>query len=100
MVTCSCYFTIQWFEFTQQRVRRIFIISSVGTYHQLRKKEYIVQVGEGDDEVLLSISTVEDRVSMEKVQRHTLPPGVTERDLEIFRKAQEKASQVSWFQCE
>ncbi|KAK4288124.1 hypothetical protein Pmani_038840 [Petrolisthes manimaculis] len=35
---------------------------------------------------------VEDRVSMEKVQRHALPPGVTERDLEIFRKAQEKAS--------
>lgn len=46
-------------------------------------------------EVLLSPPTVETKLSMEKVQRNALPPGVTERDLEMFRRAQEKASQVS-----
>lgn len=33
--------------------------------------------------------------SIEKMPRPVLPPGVTERDLEMFKKAQEKASQVS-----
>lgn len=32
--------------------------------------------------------------SIEKMPRPVLPPGVTERDLEMFKKAQEKASQV------
>lgn len=51
-------------------------------------------------EGLVSPPVVERRPgSMEKVPRPALPPGVTERDLEMFKKAQEKASQVSMF-CE
>ena len=47
-------------------------------------------------EGLVSSPVVERRPgSMEKVPRPVLPPGVTERDLEMFKKAQEKASQVS-----
>lgn len=46
-------------------------------------------------EVLLSPPTVESKVSMEPLHRPPLPPGVTERDLEMFKKAQEQAVQVS-----
>lgn len=45
--------------------------------------------------VSLFLPTVENKVTMEKIQRNALPPGVTERDLEMFRRAQEKAAQVS-----
>ncbi|XP_045599275.1 uncharacterized protein [Procambarus clarkii] len=36
---------------------------------------------------------VENKVIVEKIQRNSLPPGVTERDLDMFKKAQERAAQ-------
>ncbi|XP_064113125.1 histone acetyltransferase KAT6A-like isoform X2 [Macrobrachium nipponense] len=42
---------------------------------------------------LLSSSTVESKsVTEKKIQRMVRPPGVTERDMEMFKKAQEQAS--------
>lgn len=46
-------------------------------------------------EVLLSPPTAEAKLDMETVHRGALPPGVTERDLEMFMKAQDKATEVS-----
>ena len=48
---------------------------------------------------LLSSPTVESKsVFDKKIQRMIRPPGVTERDMEMFKKAQEQATLVSVFE--
>nr|XP_045599279.1 uncharacterized protein LOC123758727 isoform X7 [Procambarus clarkii] len=66
-------------------------------WRKMRPEGYSSHTGgqdaEVNAEVLLSPPTVENKVIVEKIQRNSLPPGVTERDLDMFKKAQERAAQ-------